>query len=298
VKKNILFINFLIILFCSILSNAENNYDRRKESLKEKVKIPDGVDRDFYLRYLSLYRPEWSDYRVTSKKTLEVFKKYFKEKPYRVIWHWDVDGCGYNDYLAVEVHPKIRRGVKRGILVDELGRIKMYIDTIKGIYAPDTIKGGIYMIYDLMQAGIRESELECYSIGYIAPQKRGEGQTLYGISFNVEDIAKYNKKFEQEREEMKKNGIVPFFAMYYGRFYFQLFDKDLKIMKCVNDKNLLYISNVYIMAFYYAHEKRVLFELFTASFSLREHYKNEKRHIEMYRKCKKEGKVFGQPDIY
>lgn len=305
-KRTTIFICTLILIFLCSYKNAVNskniktiNWEKRQRQqsiLINKINAPNGVHKEIYIHYLAYYGPEWSNYQVTSKKTLAVLKKYFNETPYRVIWHWDVDGCGYNDYLAVEVHPEIRRGIKRGLLVDENGKVKMYIDTIKGVYAPDYLRGGVHKILELKKLGIKENELACYAIGYITPQKKGEGMTHYGITLNTQNVAKFNKLYEKQKEERRRRGLVQM-SFLYGGFELQRIDKNLKVMGTEYlNINAAYRTTDFIQAEYIPEEKRAIFNLITGSFGLEEHYHYKKGFVTKYRIAKIRGLTFSPPE--
>ena len=256
--------------------------EARKKNLAEKIKAPDGVIKNVYINYLAFYGPKWSFYDVKAEKPLAEFKKYFGKAEYKVIWYWDIDGCGYNDYLAVEVYPKVRRGIKRGILVDELGRIKMYIDTVKGIYAPD------YWILDLKLMGNKPGEVECYSIGYIPWMGKGKppnlalGETKAGIDGL--------KEHEKESGNPGSNYDI-------GSFDIQRIDKDLNVIGSeFDDVNAAYRFTDGITEYYLARRDTSMFSLFFGHLGPTDQHKEKKKYLEVYRKAKKEGKVFAPPE--
>jgi hypothetical protein len=261
------------------LEREEKENKKVIENLEKEIVPPAGVKKYIYIDYLAYYGPEWSDFQVTSEKTLEKFKEYFGTTPYRVIWHWDIDGCGYNDYLAVEVYPKVRRGIKKGIVVDEIGRIKFYIDTIKGIYTPE------YMVLDLERLGHRRNEVECYSIGYIPWNGVGKRSSS--------SIGK--KSLDGLRERSKE---YPGHGYSIGIFLLQRLDKHLKIMSTGNPGvNSSYMPTDTIEVEYDAAIDKVVYGMYLAINSLEEEYKEQKKFLEMYRIDKKRGRVYGPPAV-
>lgn len=256
---------------------------KKKEEIKKlenEIIAPTGVDKRKYIHYLALFGPEWADYKDIPEKAEKEFKNYFGAIPYRVIWHWDIDGCGYKDFLAVEICPKVRRGIKRGILVDEIGRIKLYIDTIKGVWMPDG-----WIALDLSKLGHWKGEVECYSIGYI-PRYGEETPPAFYIGYpksSLDDLRRHEKE--------KPGGLY-----FIGEFFLQRIDKDNKVIGTeYADLNAGYRFSDYIAVQYNGVTNRVFYDIFIGSFSHNEEYNRKKQFVEQYRKAKKQGKSFSPP---
>lgn len=253
-----------------------------KKRLAGKMQSPEGVDKEIYIDYLAFFGPEWKFKEITAEKPVAEFKKYFGATEYRVIWYWDIDGCGYNDYLAVEVYPKVRRGIKRGILVDELGRVKMYIDTLKGIYTPE------YEVLSFKLLGHKPGEVECYSIGYIPWTGEGKGFSLA--------LGETNKGLDGIREHEKELGNTG--SRYnIGQFDIQRIDKDLKVIGTEYDnKNAAYRMSDFLVIYYYSLQDKCKFSLFEADVTSGVWHQRKKELIQHYRQWKKEGKAFSPPE--
>jgi hypothetical protein len=252
--------------------------EHRIRELKKKIYIPEGYDERVYIDYLALFGVEWDDCVVTNPVVIKEFEKYFNKTPYRVIWDWDIDGDGRNEYLAVEVYNGVRRGIKRGIVVDDAGTIELYIDTIKGVYTKE------YMVIDLKYLGLQKGEVECYSIGYL-PYKKKEGRipNMALGHYTVEGIKEHEK-------EIGGRGN----AYYIGGFFLQALDKDLKVIGAFGYQGTITAgvrASYWIHLTYIVDLDKVVYELFTAR-TIKEDYIPE---VKLYRKVKKEGKIYGPP---
>ncbi len=314
-KKIIIILSLVLTVLISCKNNNKNKNEKfwtkhEKKELKDSIKAPRGVKNDFYLDYLAYFGPKWSFYKVKSKNALAQFKKYFKDTPYKVIWHWDIDGDGIKDSLAVEVFSKINRGIKRGILVDENGKVKLYIDTIRGVYAPGHKNGSMNMIVDLKRMGVRPGELSCFAIGYISPKMANykyNRATPAAYSYNVTSVIvlkeKYRKKYdeiyENKKEEIKRRGLADL-DFSYSHFYLQRIDKNLNVMRDTGfkNKNVSYISSDEIILKYIPKERKSTFGIPLLGTNIKEHYRDERRFIRIYRKAKREGKVFSPPSKF
>jgi len=264
----------------SIQEELSRERHRRKEQirkLEKEIITPAGVRKDIYIDYLSFFGPEWSDYRVTSEKTIKEFRKYFGTTQYRVIWHWDIDGCGYNDYLAVEVYPKVRRGIKKGIVVDEIGRVKLYLDTIKGVYTPE------YTVLNLHKLGHTKNEVECYAIGYIPWTGIGRCPSIALGQKSLDGLRARNKKY-------------PGHVYTIGGFELQRIDKNLKVMGTeYTDINASYRMTDMIMLEYSGITDKVFYSIFLGLFPLEKEYAEKRKYLNHYRIAKRHGKVFSTP---
>lgn len=247
---------------------------RAIRKLKKQLNPPKNVNRSIYIRYLINYGQNWKNFDIDKKKITKLFKNFFNNKPYRVIWNWDIDGDGKKDYLGVEECPGVRRGVKRGILIDEKGNEKMIIDTKKGVHS----KNRLDIPYLLDKMGHKENEVFCYSIGY-----RSKNSLMgSGVGLNERQLRYLSDK--------KGDMIV-------GGFVLQRLSKDLEVLGCGVFKNetVSYCSNTDILFRYVAKKKKVAFELFIGAQTIKEVCDMEKRSLENFRKAKKNGRTFKPP---
>lgn len=276
-------VTFALIFMFTISCKAEKSEGERmkgREKIIKTMNVPAGVKPDVYIDYLAWYGPEWDDYKIKSGKAFEVFKDYFNDVPFRVIWHWDIDGDGYNDYLGVEVYPEARRGIKRGVLVDEKGEIKLYIDTLKGVYTKDEV------LLDLIKMGHFPGEVECFAIGYIPYLGKGKFSGS-GVGASPDDIRKILKKYKNTRIVLET----------IGTFTLQRFDKDLhNIGSDYIDNNAQYRLSDGFFIGYDLIKNKAVFELFDYGFMNSDEVHQKKKFLlERNRQAKKNGSIFRPP---
>ncbi len=320
-KKIIIILTLLITLLLSCKGKQGKKQDEKDKdkltkqqikALRKVIVTPKGMDRYDYFKYLKFFGPKWADYKVKSDRFLKVFKKYFGVTPYRVVWHWDMDGDGYRDFLAVEVHPKVNRGVKRGILVDALGVIKLYIDNVKGIYAPDKNKGGVRMILDLERLGIKKGELACFSLGYQSPElvnykykcddlkvsfaRVDNYQSKEILGLNRKCSKKFYEVYESIKEERKRR-YLPALSFECGEIRIIRIDKDLKSMAVDMDgKPIKYGYNDKLKIDYFPASKYLSFYIFTIG--VYDYHKLQREtYMKRYRNLKAKGKALSLPKI-
>lgn len=282
------YISVTIMLLFSVVMNEAGNAEMSKEERKmarveimQTMHIPDGVDPEDYVNYLAKYGPEWGDHTVKGEKPLKLLKNFFKNTPYRTIWYWDIDGDGLKDYLCVEVYPKIRRGIKRGILVDEQGTVKLYIDTDKGVYTKDSV------LLNLKKLGHMPGEVACYSIGYIPYHGKGDFFRS-GVGATKEVIERIKEKY----------GNTRIFRSQIGAFSLQRIDKDLYNIGADSiDQNAPYRASDGFFIDYNLVDKRSEFELFNY-FYLNNEQIHEKKNffLKKNREAKKQGQLFRVPE--
>ena len=157
-RKTLLFLLVFLTLSCGNTSDDVNELIRKD--------------------YLSNYRLMLNYYEINNESVKKKFNEYFKGKEYKVIWAWDIDGDGMKEYLAIEEYPGVHRGFKRGVLVDERGKIRLYFDRNKGIYAPE------YTVWDFKRTGIKPGDVECFRIGY---SEHSEGKTIQDFDVQILD---------------------------------------------------------------------------------------------------------------
>ncbi len=308
-----------MILSCKGKQGGQQN-EKDKDKLTEQqiisfrkiIKTPKGVKRSKYITYLAYFGPKWADYKVKSERPLKVFKKYFGNTQYRVVWFWDMDGDGYRDFLAVEVHPKVNRGVKRGILVDALGVIKLYIDNVKGIYAPNKNKQGVRMILDLKRMGIRRGELACFSLGYKSPElvnykykcddlkvsfaRVDNYQSKEILGLNRKCGKKFHKVYESIKEERKRRSLSEL-SFICGEIRIIRVDKDLNSMAVDIDGNpIKYGHTDKLEIAYFPASKYLSFYIFTIG--VYDYHKLQREtYMKRYRNLKAKGKALSLPKI-
>lgn len=249
--------------------------DEKIQKIEENLKAPPGVKKDIYKYYLENFGPEWENFKVNSDMALKQLSEYFGETPYRVIWNWDIDGDGNIEYLAVETFPKIRRSIKRGVIVDEKGAVKLYIDTNIGVYTLE------YIVYDLKRAGYKKGVIECFAIGYVPFDLVNGNRKIGSIGNNKTQV------------ESLRNGRYKI-SSFIGSFELQHISKDLKIIGTpYEDENSSYIGQTGIMISYSPGRNKIFYELFAPPGL--DYYADQKETVRKYSRLKKQGKVFSPP---
>ncbi len=244
--ENIRRVSIIVILITIITYGIVGCAEKGKEvEVKEIPGVPPG------------YFEKWEYFAVDSEVVKEKAKAFFGGREYKAIWKWDTDGDGKIEYLLVELHPKIVKGIKGGILIGEDGEVKLIIDRNKGIYTPE------YMIDDFKRDGIREGEVGCIRFLYYKDKNRGESVI-------------FTKKEREKIERPQQIGIM----------WYSLIDKDLKL---IGGK-----GECWIYKGYNKREEKVFYELydFGAGDTEERYYNRMKKFIEKYRLNKSKGIVF------
>ncbi|URA10583.1 hypothetical protein [Thermospira aquatica] len=257
--KQIAKILMVMILLLEIVSCSK---ERQKEAKSrdgsgEMAEIP-GVPEGYF--------EKWEYFTVDSEIVKEKAKNFFGGGEYKAIWKWDTDGDDKIDYLLVELHPKIVKGIKKGLLIGEDGEIKMMIDLNKGFYTPTK------MIEDFKRAGIREGEVGCIRLLY------------------------YKKEMiftKSRREEIRKSGKI---GEELGTLYYDDLDRDLKLQIAGSNlpKKEEYMASANIIKKYYdVRTDKVEYLPLSLYFMPEEkYYENRKKTTEGCRKNKSKGIAF------
>lgn len=281
-SKTKMFIIFFVIIICfyNENSNAEKYFKSYREKrmatrkLEKNFKPPNDVRMSTYKRYLKFFTPEWANFNVSEEKVIKRFKNYFNSKSYRVIWNWDIDGDGNREYLGVEECPGVRRGIKKGIIVDEKGNEKLYIDTKKGVYSNSPLD----IPLDLKKIGHRKDEVYCFTIGY-----RKNNNKIIGSGIGLTK--------DQLKKLYQKNADVSI-----GNFALQRLSRDLEVIGCgLSDESVSYCISDFIELAFLAKPKKVVFEMFIGAQSINEVYQRKRAWLSQFRKMKKFGKTFKPP---
>lgn len=232
------------------------------EGKQKEVEIP-GVPPGYF--------EKWEYFTVDSEVVKEKAKEFFGGREYKAIWKWDTDGDGKIDYLLIEPHPKIVKGIKGGILIGEDGEIKLIIDRNKGIYTPE------YMIDDFKRGGIREGEVECIRLLYYKDKGRGDSMVFT----------------KEERDKIRKEGDP---GRELGIIWYQIMDKDLKLMIYAtekSDKKRITEGAGMIEKYYYVKENKVEYIQYSFNFISEEKIYNDSiKALSNYRLNKSKGIVF------
>ncbi len=178
----------IIILVTFLFGIVSCSHGKQKE-----VKIP-GVPPGYF--------EKWEYFTVDSEVVKKKAKEFFGGREYKAIWKWDTDGDGKIEYLLIELHPKIVKGIKGGILIGEDGEVKLIIDRNKGFYTPE------YVVDDFKRGGIRNGEVDGIRLLYYKDKGRGDSMI-------------FTKK---DKEEVKQPQIQ------LGTIWYQLIDRDLKLI--------------------------------------------------------------------
>ncbi|NPV39709.1 MAG: hypothetical protein HPY78_10625 [Brevinematales bacterium] len=215
------------------------------------------------------YFEKWEYFPVDSEVVKEKAKEFFGGREYKAIWKWDTDGDGKIDYLLIEPHPKIVKGIKGGILIGEDGEVKLIIDRNKGIYTPE------YVVEDFKREGIREGEVECIR-----------------FLFSKDDRYAFSHAIFTKNDKKKFNRIPVVFWV----FAYQLIDRDLKLITSGSsreEETIIMEGVIYISKVYDPQKEKVVYEMGYASFESEENlYKQAMADISTYRLNKSKGIVF------
>ncbi len=284
-------IKFVFFTLMSVFSIAcvfganiskEEVEEMRKEikGMLGKLNLPNGVHRRTYLRYLLHYAGDYEYGKIKTDEAKKTVGEYFGSTEYKVIWYWDVDGDGLDEYMAIEPYKNVRRAFKRAICVDEKGKIKLYIDTIKGVYAPE------YEVVSLEELGIKKGEVECYTMGF--------ERWIKGNIGSLGQKPSSNKSIREEENKYKNYDKVTYTV---GHFMLQRLDKDMHVIGTLGDDNLnsSYISTDYLGILYHPYSDKAVFvdDFFTKGGS--EYIESQKKDIVKYRSLKKQGKTYSPP---
>ena len=260
-------------VFGAKLSKEEVEEMRKEVSeILNNLHLPDGVRRNVYLYYLQYYAGDYEYGKIKTDEAKKVVGEYFGSTEYKVIWYWDVDGDGLDEYMAIEPYKNMRRAFKRAICVDEKGKIKLYIDTIKGVYAPE------YEVVSLEELGIRKGEVECYTMGFERRTDKYIG-SLGKIKRSTEMIREEESKYKNSRT-----------VYTIGRFCIQKLDKDMHVIGSdFSDKTSGYASSDWVTLLYVPWKDESGFVYGDAE------HKDKKGLNENFRKLKKQCKTYSPP---
>jgi len=253
----------------------------RKEvsEILNELNVPVGVERYMYSRYLLHYAGDYEYGKIKTDEAKKVVGEYFGSTEYKVIWYWDVDGDGLNEYMAIEPYKNMRRAFKRAICVDEKGKIKLYIDTIKGVYAPE------YEVVSLEELGIRKGEVECYTMGF---ERR--------IDKHIGSLGKIKRSTEMIREEESKYKNYDKITYTIGHFLLQRLDKHMHVMGNPRDTpTASYMTTDSLAILYYPYSDKSMFidDYYNKGGS--DYLEFKKKCVLEYRKAKKQGKTYSPP---
>lgn len=276
----------LCIFGLTIIGYARNGVKESDEKMEEvkkilsEVHVPEGVYRNVYLMYILEYNSDFEFGEIDSEIAKLTIAKYFGKTEYRTIWFWDIDGDGLKEYLSVELCPKLRRAIKRGVCVDEKGTIKLFIDTKTGIYTPD------YKVIDLKKIGCKNGEVECYTIGFT----RWDGTNKKNNPFGRLGKTKMATESIKENERSYGRRLISYTI---GTFNIQRIDKDLHVIGTEYcDQTAGYRATDYITLLYFPWEDKTVYYYADTEF------KNKRKLIEEYRKLKKKGKTYSPPQSF
>jgi len=105
--------------------------------------------------YFKLYNAKWGDYPVQDKALVKKARRLLSSKEFRVIWNWDTDADGVKEYFCVVMDPSVKKSIRKGVLIDAKGNVKLVMDLNKGIYTEK------YQVYDFKRMGILPGEIKC-----------------------------------------------------------------------------------------------------------------------------------------
>jgi len=242
--KKVIGIAFLLIVFVG----GGSCLGRKQEAFKgfEIPGVPPG------------YFEKWEYFTVDSEVVKEKAKEFFGGREYKAIWKWDTDGDGKIEYLLIEPHPEIVKGIKSGILIGEDGEVKLIIDRDKGFYTPE------YMVEDFERKGIKKGEVGCIRLLYHKNDGRGNSMV-------------FTKK---DREKLKKRRIMTEL----GIMWYERMDKDLKLFPP---------GEIWIEKYYNPNKDRVEYMVYDFMYIPEEKvYENARKAIKNYRINKSKGIVF------
>jgi len=126
-------------------------------SLKKQLTHNNVCDEDFLYKY-------YFSRKIVNKKLINnLYDDKFKERlgaNYIVLWDKDIDNDGLKEIFAVETSKDDIRYIKKGILINEKGKILLSLDIDFGI----VIDGK--NVLNFQSCGIRKGDLKAIRIGY------------------------------------------------------------------------------------------------------------------------------------
>jgi len=135
--------------------NAAGNKKAHTNQNMDSVRNAASQDSEFRDSYFELYNAKWGEYSIQDKELVKKAQRLLSSKDFRVIWNWDTDADGVKEYFCVVMDPSVRKSIRKGVLIDEKGRIKLVMDLNKGIYTRK------YHVYDFKRMGILPGEIKC-----------------------------------------------------------------------------------------------------------------------------------------
>lgn len=117
----------------------------------------------FFVRYFYIEHY----YTIDHPAALQRIEEYFGGTNFKVIWKWHIDDREHLEYLAVEEYPGIYKGIKKGIVVDELGKVHFYIDRDSGITSPLPNADRDYLLYNFKEMGLYPGNVGCIRLLYL-----------------------------------------------------------------------------------------------------------------------------------
>lgn len=260
----LLMIGMVGIFGCTDRKAAASSVDLKNRSVAERVKrlkVPDNSSG--FKTFMAEYLTTWHDITITNEGLKKKIERYMNGTNYQVVWGWDTDGDDVTDYLAVKFFPGIYKGVTQGILIDELGNVKMYIDTDKGLYTPD------YMIVDFKAFGFRAGEVGCIRLLF----------NPYAVRCSKKDMDDLKIRYPKRSK----------YYVQTGGFMYQLIDPETNIIQDCLLARFKYAYDM-IEIDYEGSSQGIIYQPFTME-TQKEELERQQQLVRAYRKNKEQGLV-------
>lgn len=127
-------ISILIIRIYNLIYKRIDSNNIKQSALKEFEKI--GVPEDDSKKYFYIFANKYLE-KINYHSNVNVpndIKLYLGIDNYKVIFYEDIDGDGVNDIFAINEVSNVYKGLKKGVIIDNNSKVKLYIDSEKGIY--------------------------------------------------------------------------------------------------------------------------------------------------------------------
>jgi hypothetical protein len=183
---------YIKILICGLLLLAFSGCSEDQKESNPSQKTKKNNIRKIEKTFVEDVVKSFNNYHIESEKAKNIIEDFFQRKNYKVIWNHKLGYNGMRIYFAVQEHPKVYSGIKRGIMVREDGAIEAVFDLNKGIYRPDKVllsfkRLGLEGIPECFVLMFKYEQLHFYE----SKEKRSWGTTIFVpiLDENLNNIA-------------------------------------------------------------------------------------------------------------
>jgi len=196
-RWTILFLAIVIFSGCGKkVESTHNTAGNKKVHTNRNATSPESEDGKLYFK---LYNEKWGQYTVPDKELVKKVTQLLSSKDFRVIWNWDTDADGVKEYFCVVMEPSVKKSIRRGVLIDAKGNVKLVMDLNKGIYTEK------YQVYDFKRMHILPGEIKCIR-----------------LLFEKSDIRFTKEYWQEQNKQLPPGGNLNIHQI----FLFQLIDQD------------------------------------------------------------------------